>query len=72
MLSRPPASFACASNCLRGRFRIRLRAQRRGDRVVGDHLRQSVRTEQQAIAGLNLERVGFDVHARRRCLRRRW
>ena len=37
--------------------------ERGRDRVVGHHLRQPVRTQQDAIAGLNVQRVGFDRDA---------
>ena len=64
MLSRPPASFACATSLVQAASWIRLRAEGRRDRLVCQHLGQSVRTQQQAIAGVDLQRVSFDVDAR--------
>ena len=61
MLSRRPAIIGLREQLLRGNLGCGLRVERGRDRLVRHHLRQSVRTEQQAIASLHFERVGFDV-----------
>ena len=64
MLSRPPASFACATSLVHAALRIHLRTKDGGDRRVGHHLGQAIGTQQQSIAGTNVQRVRLDVHDR--------
>ena len=58
-----PSVIGLREQRLRRALGFGLGGERRRDRLVRHHLRQSVRTQQQAIAGLDFERVGFDVDA---------